>query len=106
MPGVPWHTQILADQVTIFQPGGTDYAHLITPGFSDLPTALLVKNKSRIPLIILEVFWSEKHLVSSHYSQDPIIQTIWNEKIVAPYNAVPQIRPVYDGEKVFIGGHP
>ena len=33
----------LADQLTLFQPGGTDYAHLIitgTPGFSDLPTAL------------------------------------------------------------------
>ena len=32
-----------ADQLTLFQPGGTDYAHLITtgtPGFSDLPTAL------------------------------------------------------------------
>ena len=44
VPGVPWHTQILADQLTLFQPGGTDYAHLITtgtPGFSDLPTALL-----------------------------------------------------------------
>ena len=43
MPGVPWHTQILADQLTLFQPGGTDYAHLITtgtPGFYDLPTAL------------------------------------------------------------------
>mgnify|MGYP006979712808 CR=1 FL=1 len=43
MPGVPWHTQILAAQLTLFQPGGTDYAHLITtgtPGFSDLPTAL------------------------------------------------------------------
>ena len=41
VPGVPWHTQILADQSTLFQPGGTDYAHLITtgtPGFSDLPT--------------------------------------------------------------------
>jgi hypothetical protein len=41
--GVPWHTQILADQLTLFQPGGTDYAHLITtgtPGISDLPTAL------------------------------------------------------------------
>ena len=38
VPGVPWHTQILADQLTLFQPGGTDYAHLITtgtPGFSD-----------------------------------------------------------------------
>ena len=43
MPGVPWHTQILADQLTLVQPGGTDYAHLITtgtPGFSDLTTAL------------------------------------------------------------------
>jgi hypothetical protein len=43
VPGVPWHTQILADQLTLFQPGGTDYAHLIatgTPGFSDLPTSL------------------------------------------------------------------
>ena len=46
VPGVPWHTQILADQLTLFQPGGTDYAHLIptgTPGFSDLPTALRSK---------------------------------------------------------------
>ena len=45
LPGVPWHTQILADQLTLFQQGGTDYAHLITtgtPGFSDLPTALLL----------------------------------------------------------------
>ena len=45
MPGVPWHSQILANQLTPFQPGGTDYAHLITtgtPGFSDLPTALSV----------------------------------------------------------------
>ena len=42
VPGVPWHTKILADQLTLFQPGGTDYAHLITtgtPGFSDLLTA-------------------------------------------------------------------
>ena len=43
MPCVPWHTQILADQLTLFQPGGTDYARLITtgtPGFSDLSMAL------------------------------------------------------------------
>ena len=36
-------TQILADQLTLFQPRGTDYDHLITsgtPGFADLPTAL------------------------------------------------------------------
>ena len=34
--------QLLADQLTLFQPGGTDYAHLVTtgtPGFSDVPTA-------------------------------------------------------------------
>ena len=52
MPGVPWHTQILADQVTLFQPGGTNYAHLITigtPGFSDLPTAL---NSGLMPILI------------------------------------------------------
>ena len=44
VPGVPWHTQILIDQLTLFQPGGKDYAHLIiigTPEFSDVPTALL-----------------------------------------------------------------
>ena len=43
VPGVPWHPQILADQLTLSQPGGTDYAHLIptgTPGFLDLPTTL------------------------------------------------------------------
>ena len=44
VPGVPWqHPQILADQLTLSQPGGTDYAHHIntgTPEFSDLPTAL------------------------------------------------------------------
>ena len=35
--------QILADQLTLSQPGRADYAHHIntgTPGFSDLPTAL------------------------------------------------------------------
>ena len=37
----PWG--ILADQLTLSQPGGANYAHLITtgtPGFSDLPMAL------------------------------------------------------------------
>ena len=36
VPGVPW-------QLTLFQPRGTDYAHLITTGtprFSDILTAL------------------------------------------------------------------
>ena len=41
--GVPGHTQIWADQLTLFETRGTDYAHLITtstPGFSDLLMAL------------------------------------------------------------------
>ena len=41
MPGVQW--QILADQLTLSKPGGTDYAHHTatgTPGFSDFPSAL------------------------------------------------------------------
>ena len=43
MPVVPWHPQILADQLTLSQPGGADYAHHINtgiPGFSDLPKDL------------------------------------------------------------------
>ena len=43
---VPWHPQILADQLTLSQPRGVDYAHQIIlatpPGFSDLPTALVI----------------------------------------------------------------
>mgnify|MGYP001280782272 CR=1 FL=1 len=53
VPGVPRHTQILADQLTLFQPGGTNYAHLITtgtPGFSDLPTALPLKIEFNLKL--------------------------------------------------------
>ena len=48
VPGVPGHTHILADQLTLYQPGGTDYANLITTGtprFSDLPTALELNKK-------------------------------------------------------------
>ena len=48
--------QVLVDQLTLFQPEGTDYAHLITtgtPGFADLPTALrspkvMDSNKKRL----------------------------------------------------------
>ena len=57
VPGVPWHPQILADQLTLSQPGGTNYAHLITtgtPGFSDIPTALLGKvvDPSRVRIVL------------------------------------------------------
>ena len=45
-PRVPWHPQILADQLTLSQQGGVDYAHLITTGphgFLHPATALLYK---------------------------------------------------------------
>ena len=45
VPGVPWHPQILKYQLTLYQPERADYAHHIntgTPGFSDLPTALVL----------------------------------------------------------------
>ena len=29
VPGMPWHPQILADQLTLSQPDGADYAHQI-----------------------------------------------------------------------------
>ena len=45
------------------------------------------------------VLYGEEEEEMMANSEDPIIQTIWNEKIVAPYNAVPQIRPVYEGKK-------
>ena len=43
VPGVPWHTQIWADQLTLLKAGGTDYAHLITgtPGFQIFQLVLL-----------------------------------------------------------------
>ena len=41
--GMSWLPQILAVNLTLSQPGGTDYAHhntTGTPGYSHLPTAL------------------------------------------------------------------
>ena len=63
VPGCAGCAQILADQLTLFQPGGTDYAHLITtgtPGFSDLPTALLLGYE--------DALWPKK-LETSHASE-------------------------------------
>ena len=68
VPGVPWHTQILADQLTLFQLGGTDYAHLITTGtpeFSDLPTALLTLVRLlKISRQCIPQLWSKFSLLS------------------------------------------
>jgi hypothetical protein len=50
---MPWHLQILADLSTLFQPEGTDYAHLITsgtPGFSALRAVGRSKNP-RLPVL-------------------------------------------------------
>ena len=41
----------MAPQLTLSQPGGADYAHHITtgtPGFSNLPTALLSMRRSQL----------------------------------------------------------
>ena len=38
MPGVPWHPQILADQLTLSQPEGADYAHQIVLAPPDFQT--------------------------------------------------------------------
>jgi hypothetical protein len=35
-------------------------------------------------------------------SVDPIIKTIWDNKVVAKYNQVPQIFPVFQGKEIFI----
>ena len=67
VPGVPWYIQILADQLTLFQPGGTDFANLITtgtPGFSDLPTALILLDRigQRInKYLVICKWWLLKH---------------------------------------------
>ena len=45
-PGGHMLPHFLADRLTLSQPGETDYAHLITtgtPGFLDLPTALILQ---------------------------------------------------------------
>ena len=38
VPGVPWHPQILADQLTLSQPRGADYAHQIILAPPDFQT--------------------------------------------------------------------
>ena len=38
MPGVPWYPQILADQLTLSQPRGTNYAHQIILATTDFQT--------------------------------------------------------------------
>ena len=53
------HTQYFADQLTLFQPGGTDYAHLITTGlpvFSDLPTTLHYESAVYVQISYLKLY--------------------------------------------------
>ena len=40
VPGVPWHPQILADQLTLPKPGGTVYAQQIILAPPDFQTFL------------------------------------------------------------------
>ena len=68
VPGVPWHPQIFPRSVNpgLFQQGGADFAHQITPPpppriFSDLPTALLCTKCKISPYA-----WAECCKISSH----------------------------------------
>ena len=76
--GVPWHPQILADQLTLSQSGGTDYAHLITsgtPGFSYLLTALLGKDD---PWLREEI---ENVQIFSFLHTSPVTATMSNKHV-------------------------
>ena len=56
VPGVPWHTQMLTDHLTLLQPGGTDYAPLITTDYwhtrifrpSDGPVIVFSRKKNQL----------------------------------------------------------
>ena len=59
-----------ADQLTLFQPGGTDYAHIITTGtprFSDLPMALKILTCS-----LLETSVEEARLSNEYERQNDV----------------------------------
>ena len=60
---MPWHPQILADQLTLSQPGRGGGIMLCpnkitgTPGFSDLPTVLLISVPFKLlPLLMAGIF--------------------------------------------------
>ena len=77
---VLWHTQILADQLTLFQPEGTDYAHLITTGtpkFSVLPTQNWLE---------LQLLPKSEQYVELQFLNDQIDQSKKNSKFL--YNFV------------------
>jgi hypothetical protein len=66
VPGVPWHTQILVDQLTLFQPGGTDYAHpapLIGQRLSSYPLLSDVHCPGQIPKCHTNIFCSFFHVM-------------------------------------------
>ena len=72
----------MADQLTLYQPGGADYAHHIntgTPGFSDLPTALL--------------FVSYLHIVSSFSCDSYCRKRRIEIALLVFQNALPKIDP-------------
>ena len=67
----------LADPLTLTQPGGIDYAHLITtdtPGFSDLPTALV---RDLLDLSLLLIFDTPDSFCDCLLSKVP---TLWKLK--------------------------
>ena len=71
VPGVPWHTQILADQLTLFRPRGTDYAHIITTGtpqiFIPSDGSDFVREKTKpvqiFTLVFVVIFFEDRNYI-------------------------------------------
>ena len=61
VPGVPWHTQYLADQLTLFQPGGTNYAHQITTVNSRF------KKDLNLQIHLHKAFFSDDQFLDSYH---------------------------------------
>ena len=66
VPGVPWHTQILADLLTLFQPGGGDrlcppnyywHTRYFRPSDSPVPLSLLTNVPSCVFLVLIFTLW-------------------------------------------------
>ena len=52
VPGVPWHPQILADQLTLSQPRGEDYAHHIILAPPDFQTFRRPCNHGKLSIFV------------------------------------------------------
>ena len=72
-------------------------AFLTTPSFSDPMNSLKDVVESGLPWGMVLYGEDEERLMQQ--SQDPIIQTIWREKIEEPYRPVPPVRLLLQDRK-------